>query len=66
MRKKMKKRNKRKPIKIKRKIHGPILTKKGDGGEGLKNKINPDVPFLESISGDQSKNLNQGHEPYEI
>jgi hypothetical protein len=66
VRNKMKKRNKRKPIKLKRKIHGPILTKKGEGEEGLKNKINPDVPFLESSTGDQIKNLDQGHEPYGI
>ena len=66
MRNKMKKRNKRKQIKIKRKFHGPILTRKGDGEEGLKNKINPDVPFLESSTSDQIKNLDQGHEPYDI
>jgi hypothetical protein len=66
MRNEMKKRNKRKHTKMKRKIHGPILTKKGDSEEGLKNKINPDFPFLESSTGDQIKKLDQAHEPYEI
>ena len=62
----MKKRNKRRHIKIKRKIHGPILTKKGESDEGFKNKINPDVPFIESSTDVQIKNLDQGHEPYGI
>ncbi len=62
----MKKRNKRKQIKVKRKIHGPIPTKRGDRAGELKNKINPDVPFLESSNVEQINNLDQAHEPYEI
>lgn len=62
----MKKRNKRKHTKMKRKIHGPIPTKRGQIEEGLKNKINPDFPFLESSIGEQINNPDQAHEPYEI
>jgi hypothetical protein len=62
----MKKNRKRKKINLKRIIHGLIQRKKDKSHEGLKDKINPDAPFIESKEVDQNINLDQGHEPYEI